>query len=253
MAKKYAPNVIKLLNFLERFMPSQKEIEKTLSQGSIRSRCILLINDFAEKRLNPDKIKGVPSGFLTSEEAKAIIKSVRSNHEIDIYTDLRQLEKNLGNFLNFAKQLKFALLQLCSEAESIMWRMAHQKEFKRIAAALLGFIPAENKKSAMEQAKPTLDFQAKELQEENLQLLRKKLLVATINLKTALQAGRDYMKEKKVTMAIYKVLFAAIEKEAESTAEHPSIYEDFALYPNYSQAPIDTNLYQIITEYHFHD
>lgn len=199
---------------------------RVLKSGSVKEKAMMIGNHLANISYGDD-------GFLTQEEITALVDSIKSDKEHEIYKQYQTMFRDTDTFLSSIAQCRLTYLGALYRLDARLIVMECYESLERVTNNLLNLIP--DKKTAIEvvaagafpkkQYKPpALHYLVEPDNEDHIKVIytshrhdedipdiQTQVKNEQVRLKTAIQAAKDFMKEKKFNVRAFSKYLKGIE------------------------------------------
>lgn len=185
---------------------------RALKSGSVREKALLLGNHLLDARAGENV-------FLTQEDINAIVRSINSDKDIAKYERYKKMITKIDSFLLVIAQCKLSYLIALHEVDKLLVILQKDKDLERITNKILSYTPDTDKKRKIisdieTDNEPYLkshgicsaiighyiddkDWRLEVVPTTSRHINLAKVKNEQARLKTAIQATKDFMNEKK--------------------------------------------------------
>jgi hypothetical protein len=222
-------------------------------------------------------------GFLTEDEVNALAKSITSDKETAVYKQYQTMFRDADTFLSSIAQCRLSYLETLHRLDKLLVIIECHETLERNTNTLLDLISDPQAKTSAIEAVASGAFPKKKIKPPHLYYLvtqpddenhikiqsisHEELLDAQtqvkneqVRLKTAIQAIKDFMKEKRFTVRAFSKYLRGIEAWAKKDKEElivlkvnrDSDQESAITETNYETTEIDVKEYKLYREEYLH-
>lgn len=188
--------------------------DNSIIEGSTRKRALKLINHYVQ-------LDHKGTGLFTDEEAQTLLRSFNSDKEIEQYNKYKKMFENIKIALSNISTYKYSYSDALQRLDKLLL-LKHANVEYHFLAARLGLLieDASVKEKVLELFKPqsnrifvnteNFDMAMNNLN-QTITGFKSKVLSELVQLKTAIQVYKDYVKETKFNVAIISRMIMDIE------------------------------------------